>query len=261
VSKTILITGAGTGFGKLAAFGLAQRGHRVIATTQIWPQVTALRDEVRQLGLTVEVDKLDVTLERDRALVSRWDIDVLVSNAGTMEAGPIAELPLELLRSMFEVNFFGSVALAQQVAGRMVKRGQGKIVFTSSLAGLITVPYSAGYSATKHALEAVAEGLKTELATFGIKVATVNPGFYGTGFNDRGVDAAAHWYDPSKNFTAPDAFAAAAQILAHQADPQAIADRIIEVALSDDARTRNVLPRETEDFIKRTQLDAWEARI
>jgi short-subunit dehydrogenase len=260
MSKTILITGAGTGFGKLAAVGLAQRGHRVIATTQIWPQVTALRDEARALGLTMEVDKLDVTLERDRALAARWDVDVFVSNAGTMEAGPIAELPLDLLRAMFEVNFFGSVALAQEVATRMVQRRQGKIIFTSSIAGLVTVPYSAGYSATKHALEAVAEGLKTELAPFGIKVATINPGFYGTGFNDRGVDAASHWYDPSRNFTSPDTFAAAAQLLAHQAAPQAIADLIVDVALSDNARTRNVLPRETEDFIRRAQTDAWEAR-
>lgn len=261
MSKTILITGAGTGFGRLAAFGLAERGQRVIATTQIWPQVTALRDEIRERGLSIEVDKLDVTSERDRERAARWDVDVFVSNAGTMEAGPIAELPLDLLRSMFEVNFFGSVALAQTIAARMVQRRQGKIIFTSSLAGLITVPYSAGYSATKHALEAVAEGLKTELAPFGIKVATINPGFYGTGFNDRGVEAASHWYDPSQNFTPPDAFAAAAHVLAHQAAPQAIADRIVDVALSDDARARNVLPRETEDFIKRAQADAWEAWI
>src|SRR5207237_169738 len=85
------------------------------------------------------------------------------------------------------------------------------------------------------ALEAVAEGLKTELAPFGIKVATVNPGFYGTGFNDRGVEAAAHWYDPTKNFTSQDAFSAAAGLLAHQLDPQAIADLIVEVALSGNA--------------------------
>ncbi|HEX9382777.1 MAG TPA: hypothetical protein VF908_05210, partial [Gemmatimonadaceae bacterium] len=58
-----------------------------------------------------------------------------------------------------------------------------------------------------------------------------------------------------------DAFSAAAGLLAHQLDPQAIADLIVEVALSDDARTRNVLPRETEDFIRRAQTDAWEARI
>lgn len=260
MSKTILITGAGSGLGKLVAFGLAERGHRVIATTQIWPQVTALRDEVRERKLSIEVDKLDVTSEGDREFAARRDVDVLVSNAGIMEAGPIAELPVDLLRSMFEVNFFGSVALAQEFAAKMVQKRRGKIVFTSSVAGLVTVPYSAGYSATKHALEAVAEGLKTELAAFGIKVATVNPGFYGTGFNDRGLDAASHWYDPSRNFTPPEAFSAAAQVLAQQLDPQAMADLIVDVVLSDDTRFRNVLPPETEAFIKETQSGAWGAK-
>jgi short-subunit dehydrogenase len=260
MSKTILITGAGSGFGRLAAFGLAERGHRVIATTHIWPQVTALRDEARARNLSIEIDKLDVTSERDRSHADRWDADVFVSNAGTMEAGPIAELPIDLLRSMFEVNFFGAVAFAQAVAAKMVRKRQGRIVFVSSVAGLVTIPYSAGYSATKHALEAVAEGMKTELAPFGVKLATVNPGFYATGFNDRGVDAALHWFDPAKNFTPPEAFSAAAAVLSKQLAPQAMADLIMDVALSDDSRFRNVLPIETENFIKQTQRETWEAK-
>jgi short-subunit dehydrogenase len=260
MSKTILITGAGSGFGKIVAFELAQRGHRVIATTQIWPQVTELRSEAREKGLSLEVDKLDVTDARDRSCSARWDVDVLVSNAGTMEAGPVAELPLDLLRSMFEVNFFGSVALAQLFAAKMVAKRSGKIVFSSSLAGLLTVPYSAGYSASKHALEAFAEGLKTELSPFGIQIATVNPGFYATGFNDRGVDSASHWFDPKKNFTPMEAFASAAQILAQQADPRLMANTIVDVVLAEKPRFRNVLPKETEDLIKQVQHDTWEAK-
>jgi len=167
MARTILITGAGTGFGKLAAFGLAQRGHRVLATTEAWPQVTALREEAKGKGIDLEVDKLDVTSERDRNLVDRWDLDVFISNAAIMEAGPIAELPLDLLRSMFEVNFFSSVALAQKIAAKMVKKGGGRMVFVSSVAGLVTIPYSAGYSATKHAVESLAEGLRVELCRSG----------------------------------------------------------------------------------------------
>jgi short-subunit dehydrogenase len=257
MTQTILITGAGSGFGKLVAFGLAGRGHRVVATTEVWPQVTALRAEAKEKGLDIEVDKLDVTSERDRDLVERWDLDVFISNAATMEAGPIAELPLDLLRSMFEVNFFGSVALAQKVAAKMVKKRSGKIVFISSVAGLVTIPYSAGYSATKHALESLAEGLRVELAPFGVKVATVNPGFYATGFNDRGVDSVMHWYDPARNFTPPQAFDAVAKHLANQLPPQAVADLIVNVALAENARPRNVLPAEIEAFIKHEQGDAW----
>ena len=255
--KTILITGAGSGFGKLAAFGLAQRGHRVIATVEIWPQVTALRDEAKARELTIEVDKLDVTSDRDRALVERWDVDVFVNNAGVMEAGPIAELPLDLLRSMFEVNFFGSVALAQRIAAQMVKKRAGRMLFVSSVAGLTTIPYSAGYCATKHALESLAEGLRVELGPFGVSVATINPGFYATGFNDRGVDSVMRWYDPSRNFTPPNAFETVGRHLAHQLPPQAIADLIVDVALAEQPRFRNVLPAEIEAFIRQSQAEAW----
>jgi short-subunit dehydrogenase len=257
MAKTILITGAGSGFGKLAALELAKRGHRVVATTEVWPQVTALREEARELGLALEVDKLDVRSERDRSLVDRFDVDIFVNNAGIMEAGPIAELPIDLLRAMFDVNFFGSVALAQRVVPKMVAKREGKLVFISSVAGLVTIPYSAGYSASKHAIEALAEGLRIELAPFGIKVATVNPGFYATGFNDRGADSVMHWYDPSKNFTPPEAFSAVAEHLAHQLPPDALADLIVDVVLSEDPPARSVLPSEIEGFVKQAQTEAW----
>jgi short-subunit dehydrogenase len=257
--KTILITGAGSGFGKLAAFDLARRGHRVIATAQIWPQVTLLRNEARAQSLELQIDKLDITNELDRRNALKWGIDVLVNNAGVMEAGPIAEQPMELLRAMFDVNFFGQVELVQGFARKMVAKRSGKIVFTSSMGGLWTVPYGAGYCATKHALEAVAEGLKVELAPFGVKVATVNPGIFGTGFNDRGADSLFHWYDPRIHFTPPETFAGFADLLAHQLDPESMADVIVDVALSDNGRFRNVFPKETEDMIKRMQSDAWAA--
>jgi short-subunit dehydrogenase len=260
MSKTILITGAGSGFGKLAAFGLAKRGERVIATTQIWAQVTELRAEAKERGLEIEVDKLDVTSERDRKRAAeRWDVDVLVNNAGTMEAGPVAELPFDLLRSMFEINFFGNLALTQEFAAKMVRQQSGKIIFISSVAGLMTVPFSAGYSATKHAVEALAEGLKIELAPFGIKVAVINPGFYNTGFNDRGFDAAMQWFDPAKNFTSPEALANVAQILSQQIPPEPLADLIVDVVLSDDSKFRNVLPAEIEAYIRQNQKEMWEA--
>ncbi len=142
----------------------------------------------------------------------------------------------------------------------MVVKRRGKIVFVSSMAGLWTVPYASGYSASKHALEAIAEGLRAELAEFGIKVATVNPGVYGTGFNDRGADTVSHWYDPSKNFTPPQVFAGMRATLAHQLEPKAMADVIVDVVLSDMPRFRNVYPQETEDQIRQIQKETWDAR-
>lgn len=259
MSNTILMTGAGSGFGKLVAFDLARKGHHVIATVQAWSQVTELKNEAQAQNLNIQVDKLDVTSDRDRTNALKWDIDVLVSNAGIMEAGPISEQPIELLRAMFDTNFFGAIELAQGFVKKMVAKRSGKIVFNSSMVGLWTFPYVTGYCATKHALEAIAEGMKAELAQFGIKVATVNPGVFGTGFNDRGVDAMSHWYDPKKNFTPPEAFGDLSEALAHQLDPQSMVDVIVDVVLSDNPKFRNVHPKETEEMIKQLQKDAWEA--
>lgn len=262
MSKTILITGAASGFGKIAAFDLAQKGHHVIATAQVYPQVSDLLREAAAKGISLTVDKLDVTDQRDiNYITHKYDIDLLISNAGVMEGGPIAEQPLDLVRSMFEVNVFGALQLAQGFIKKFVaQKKPGKIVFTSSMGGLWTVPYVAAYCASKHALEAIAEGLKTELAPFSIKIATCNPGVFGTGFNDRGVDSIFRWYDPARNFTPASAFDGAAESLSHQLDPQSMADCIVKVALDNDANFRNVHPKETEDFVKQLQADAWTAK-
>lgn len=261
MSKTILITGAASGFGKIAAFELAKRGHKVIATTQVYPQMSDLIREAKEKGIELIVDKLDVTNPRDIAYVcKKYDIDVLISNAGIMEGGPIAEQPLELIRSMFEVNVFGALALAQSFIKKFVAKKSGKIVFTSSMGGLWTVPYVAAYCASKHALESLAEGLKTELAPFNIKIATCNPGVFGTGFNDRGADTISRWYDPAVNFTPSAAFEGMAESLAHQLDPQSMADVIVKVALDDNSNFRNLHPKETEDFVKQLQVEAWAVK-
>jgi short-subunit dehydrogenase len=262
MSKTILITGAASGFGKIAAFELAKKGHKVIATTQVYPQMSDLIREAQEKGVELTVDKLDVTNPRDIAYIQeKYDIDVLISNAGIMEGGPIAEQPLDLIRDMFEVNVFGALNLAQGFIKKFVeKKKAGKIVFTSSMGGLWTVPYVAAYCASKHALEAIAEGFKTELAPFNIKIATCNPGVFGTGFNDRGVDSISRWYDSQVNFTPPSSFDGVAESLANQLDPQSMADTIVDVALDDNSNFRNVHPKETEEFIKQLQAEAWKAK-
>ncbi|SHL14046.1 SDR family oxidoreductase [Chryseobacterium polytrichastri] len=262
MSKTILITGAASGFGKIAAFELAKKGHKVIATGQVYPQVSDLIREAKEQGINLIVDKLDVTDSRDLAYIhKKYDIDILISNAGIMEGGPIAEQPIELIRSMFDVNVFGGLELAQGFIKKFIEQKKpGKIVFTTSMGGLWTVPYVAAYCASKHAMEAIAEGLKTELADFNIKIATCNPGVFGTGFNDRGVDSIFRWYNPETNFTPSSVFDGTAESLNHQLDPLSMAECIVNVALDDNSNFRNVHPKETEDFVKQLQVEAWTAK-
>lgn len=259
MNKTILITGAGHGFARSTAFILAQKGHNVIATAEIWPQVTELIAEAKEKNLTNMVfEKLDVTKKRDRDyLHNKYDIDILFSNAGLMEAGPIGEQPVDIIRSMFEINVFSALEFAQGFIKKMVAKKSGKIVFTSSMGGLWTVPYGAAYCSTKHALEAIAEGLKVELAPFNIKIATVNPGAYNTGFNDRGFKTMRHWYDPKINFTSEETLNELDNMLLDQFDPSEMVDVIVDVITSENPNFRNVSPKVVEDYIKQVQNEAW----
>jgi short-subunit dehydrogenase len=210
MAKRILVTGAATGFGRGTALGLAKRGHTVIAGVQIAPQVTELMKTADEAGVQLKIQVLDITDEGDRQAAFANEVDVLINNAGVMQTGPVAEIPMENVRRNFETNVFGTLALTQGFARQMVKRGSGKIVMVTSMGGLITVPFAGVYCATKHALEALAEALKAELAGTGVEVCTANPGVYGTGFNDRGAETMMRWFDMSTSLTKPEVLSAAA---------------------------------------------------
>ncbi|KGW97897.1 short chain dehydrogenase family protein [Burkholderia pseudomallei MSHR449] len=194
--KRILVTGAGSGFGREVALRLAAKGHCVIAGVQIAPQITELSAEAARRGLALDAVKLDVTCARERAQAARWDVDVLLNNAGAGEAGALVDLPVDIVRELFETNVFGPLELTQQVARGMIARGRGRIVFVSSIAGLITGAYTGAYCASKHALEAIAEAMHLELAAHGVQIAVVNPGPYRTGFNDRMMETPRRWARP-----------------------------------------------------------------
>ncbi len=262
MNKTILITGASSGFGKGTAFGLAKKGHKVIAAVHVEPLKTILMEEAKQEGVDIEVIVLDVTKESDRKFAFMYDIDVLMSNAGIMETGPVAEIPMENVRKNYEVNVFAPLQLAQGFLPQMVKRGSGKIIFTSSMGGLITVPLAAVYTSTKHALEGLAEGLKDELHGTGVEICTVNPGVFGTGFNDRGAETMLKWFNPENTLVKPEIlglFADPSQ-LENQLDPQLMIDAMIRVAEEDNSKFRNVIPEAIIPWIKATQANAWEAK-
>ncbi|TXS43870.1 SDR family oxidoreductase [Streptomyces sp. uw30] len=259
--KKILITGAGSGLGRGTAIGLAQAGHQVIATTQIWPQVSELRRHVAELGLQdrITVDKLDVLDARDIANAVAWDFDTFVSNAAIGESGPMAEIPVDLVRSTFETNVFANLELTQRVIRKFVDAGTaGRIVIVSSMGGMLTAYGLGAYCASKHALEAIAAALRDELAPTGITVQTINPGAYDTGFNDRMGESTYHWQDDAINFTREkDIKATFAEIMKGQHDPQDMIDQMVAVIAAEDGKYRNVWPPATEELIKQVQNNAW----
>jgi short-subunit dehydrogenase len=260
MNKKILITGAGSGFGKIAAFGLAEKGHTVIATAQTGPQVQLLRQEAEDKNLNIEVQKLDLLNSIDRKKALEHDIDILFNCAGICEAGPIAEQPVNLIRHMFEVNVFHSLELTQGFVRQMVTKKKGKIIFMSSMSGLVSFPLAGAYCASKHALEAIAESLKEELAPFDIKVVTINPGPFKTGFNESGLDTIYQWYDPQKNFTPEKAIKELEASLEKQFDPKDILDIVIEVVESDKHTFRNIWPPKLKKDVMKSQEQAWEVK-
>ena len=193
--KTVLITGAGTGFGLEVAMRLAEKGFDVIASVEIYAQEQTLKRQAAARGVTLRVEKLDVTNEGDRKKALGWNVEILVNNAGVLEGGSVVDVPAANIRNEFEVNVIGPLLLTQGIAKQMIKRGQGRIVWVSSREGINVNPFTGIYSASKHAVEAIAQTMSLELQEFGVEVATINPGPFLTGFNDRGFETWRSWVD------------------------------------------------------------------
>jgi short-subunit dehydrogenase len=255
----ILITGAASGFGRGAALELARRGHEVTAGVHVAPQATNLLSEAAEAGVTVETIVLDITSTEDQQYAARREVDVLINNAGVMEAGPVAEIPLRRVRHNFDVNVFGTLGMCQAFAPQMVARGAGKIINVTSMGGLVTVPFAAVYTATKHALESLTEGLKAELAGTGVEICTVNPGLFGTGFNDRGAETMSRWFDPASSLSRPELLAGLSAGLEGQLDPAMVIDALVTIAEERSSKFRNVLPVEIIPWIRAIQERTWDA--
>ena len=267
MSKTILMTGAGSGFGKGVVLGLAKKGHNVIATCENWPQVSDLLAAAEQEGVTLEVTKMDLLNHEDRDHVFRKyadRLDILVPNAATGETGPIAEISVNRVRHVFEVNVFGTLEFVQPFARHFANKGQGKIIFTSSIAGFSTFPFLAPYCASKHALEAIVQLMREEMEGTGVQIATINPGPFRTGFNDRMYDTLDQWYDPKKNFTPEEPIRSVQQQFAGddlQLDPQSMIDFMIETIPQDHHKFRNVHPQRFIEDVKKYQNSLWEIEV
>ncbi|ENX49657.1 SDR family oxidoreductase [Acinetobacter ursingii] len=259
MSKKILITGAGSGFGKSVAFKLAKLGYEVIATVEAVAQIQTLKDEAHQQGLNIQFEKLDITNDIDREFISNFEIDILLNNAGISEGGAVVDIPEYRLREQFEVNVFGTILLTQKFAKQFVERKSGKIIFISSVAGLTTDPFTGAYSASKHAIEAFAEALNKELHEHNVKIATVNPGPILTGFNDRMFETWKHWYPEDQANTVFDYSQLA---FPHkQYDPEQVSDIIVKVVTEEQKTYRNLAPKEIEADAKKQMAEKWDRLI
>jgi short-subunit dehydrogenase len=244
--RTVLITGAGSGFGRMAASLLASRGHKVIATVLNEAQ----KAELAKAEPKLTVAKLDITDAKDVASIDGYDFDTFIANAAIGQTGPLSLIPLQRLRAIFEVNVFATFTITQRVAQAMRRKRAGRIIIMSSIGGVRAGVGSGPYTMTKHAIQAFGTALRAELKMFGVDVCTINPGPYATGFNDRMAMNPGDWFDPKK--AAPEDVAVMEQLVQRitvgQLDPVDVAKRYVELVEAETTELVNFVP---PDIIER----------
>ena len=177
MNKTILITGASSGIGWATSMELAEKGWRVFAAVRKEADAKKLRDASSGKITPVIMDIVDYesvkrgAKEIEKALGGAG-LDALFNNAGISVQGPLEIIPIELFEQQIRVNVFGHVFVTQTFLP-LLRKAQGRIVFTSSESGRMTLPMMAPYSASKFALEAVASALRIELRPWKIRVSSV----------------------------------------------------------------------------------------
>ncbi len=175
--NTLVITGGSSGIGKATAELFAQKGWRVFE----WSRSGKSTDTITHISC--DVTKHEETKAAARQVIEQaGQIDVFISNAGFGISGAIEFTTTEDAHRQMEVNFFGALNSVQAVLPYMRERKAGHIIFTSSVAAVLSIPYQSFYSASKAAINALALALQNEVRAFGIHVSVLMPGDVATGF-------------------------------------------------------------------------------
>jgi len=185
MKKTILITGASRGFGKIWAEAFLKRGDNVIATAR---NTESLNDLSAKYGDSILSLQLDVTNRAQcfevvsKAQKHFGNIDVLINNAGYGLFGAVEEASEQDARNQFETNVFGALWMTQAVLPVMRNQASGHIIQVSSVLGIATVPLLGLYNSSKWAIEGLIESMSAEIQPFGIQTTMIEPIAYNTEF-------------------------------------------------------------------------------
>lgn len=231
-TKRVLITGCSSGFGLLTTVAAAKAGFEVIATMRNLKKADALKQALEKASVSAQIEELDVTKpESITAAVEKiGPVDILVNNAGILITGSFMDQTDAEMRQVFETNYFGAVNLAKTVAAAMIEQKSGRIINIASLAGLIGHPYNASYSASKHALVGFSKSIRVELAPFGIKVVSIEPGYHKTEIIRANANQSENFYDRSSpTFTWNRGFLKAFmdEVIPRAGEPDAVVEKII----------------------------------
>ncbi|NRB47403.1 MAG: SDR family oxidoreductase [Saprospiraceae bacterium] len=248
MSKTVLITGCSSGFGKLAAKTFQAKGWNVIATMRSPQKET----ELTQLE-NIWVTRLDVTDQASidatvqQGIEKYGAIDVLVNNAGYGGHAMLEQFTDEQTLAMFETNVFGLMRCCRAVLPHMRQRRNGSIINVTSMAGYLGLPLSSTYSASKYAVEGFTQALAHEYKPFNVKIRAIAPGAFGTNFSANTDNNFENGDDETRAFAQKVGahFQALAQQMREQggevADPQEVADLIYTCATVNEMPVHNVV--------------------
>ena len=260
-----LITGCSTGIGRAIAVAALEAGNSVLVTARRPESVQDLVDAHPDRAVAAALDVTDgdqIAAAVAAAHDSFGGVDVLVNNAGhgylaTVEEGDDAEV-----RSLFDTNFFGAVDMIKAVLPAMRAQRSGHVVNVSSMTGIVTNPPNTYYSATKHALEALTEGLSKEVAPLGIKVSAIEPGAFQTDYITRSMHEADSLDDYAHITERKDVIKAFGEHL--PGDPAKLAAAVLRIVDMDDPPLRLLLGQDVlAAFREKTaewsaSVDEWE---
>lgn len=260
MAKTIFITGASRGFGKIWAEAFLKRGDKVVATVR---NLDSLTDLVQTYGEAILPIQLDVTNREacfaaiNQAKEHFGTIDVLINNAGFGLFGAVEETSEQEARDQIETNVFGLLWVTQAVLPVMRAQGHGHIIQVSSILGLVTLPVLGLYNASKFAVEGLSETLALEVKGFGINISLVEPNGFST---DWAGASAAH----AQSLPAYDGVKAAFQASMAESsfgNPEATTPAILKLVDSSNPPLRLFLGKVAFPFAKQVyeqRLATWE---
>jgi NAD(P)-dependent dehydrogenase (short-subunit alcohol dehydrogenase family) len=263
MSKTFLITGVSSGFGRAFAQAALEAGHTVVGTVRneaARDAFTALAAE-RAHAVVLDVTDFEAIAPAVAAITQTvGPIDVLVNNAGYGHEGTLEESPLGDLRRQFDVNVFGAVAMIKAVLPAMRERRSGHIINITSMGGFITMPGIAYYCGSKFALEGITDALAKEVAGFGIKVTAVAPGSFRTDWAGRSMVRASRSIADYDTLFAPIREAREAKSGKQAGDPRKAAQALLEIVAAKNPPVHLLLGNDALDLVK-TKLAALNEEI
>jgi short-subunit dehydrogenase len=179
--RTILTTGANSGIGLVTVIALAKAGFHSVGSVRSKTKAGQVAEAAKKAGVSVETVLLEVTDAQACArVIDKLRPDGIVNNAGFGSVGAVEDVSDDEARAMLETMLIAPIRLARLALPHMRKRGHGRIVNISSVYGFTTTPLSGWYQAAKHALEAVSDAMRIEVASTGIDVILVEPGGFKT---------------------------------------------------------------------------------